>query len=140
MLTSELLNSIKHGFFTRKGGASSGLYKGLNCGLGSLDTKCLIERNRLKVCIKMNIEKSMLVSLNQVHSNKVLTLNQTSHKLIKADAMVTNKPKLGLAVLTADCQPVVFADIESQVIGLAHAGWKGTLSGILENTTRPFKG
>tara|TARA_Y100000746_G_C15406971_1_gene408751 strand:- start:382 stop:966 length:585 start_codon:yes stop_codon:yes gene_type:complete len=82
----------------------------------------------------MNIEESMLVSLNQVHSNKVLTLSKPFHNSIDADAMVTNKPNLGLGVLTADCQPVIFADIEAQIIGVAHAGWKGTLSGILENT------
>ena len=82
----------------------------------------------------MDIRKSRLVSLNQVHSNKVLTLTQPVYKKVDADAMVTNKPSLGLGVLTADCQPVILADIESQIIGIAHAGWRGTLSGILENT------
>ena len=134
ILTSELLKPVKHGFFTRKGGISSCIYKGLNCGLGSLDSRELVQKNRQKVCKAMDIKKSMLLSLNQVHSNKVLTLNQPFHKKIDADAMVTNKPNLGLGILTADCQPVVFADIESQIIGVAHAGWRGTLSGILDNT------
>lgn len=133
-LTSKSLEPINHGFFTRKGGVSTGLYEGLNCGLGSLDSKGAIKKNRLAVCERMGIKDGMLMSLNQVHSNKVVTILQPTQKIITADSMVTSKPYIGLAILTADCQPVLFADTEARIIGAAHAGWKGTLSGILEGT------
>ena len=133
-LTSNILEPISHGFFTRKGGVSIGLYEGLNCGFGSSDFKDAVKKNRLAVCEKMGIKNGMLMSVNQVHSNKVVTLLKPTQKIIAADAMITDKPFMSLAILTADCQPVLFADLEARIIGAAHAGWKGTLSGILEGT------
>jgi YfiH family protein len=136
-LSSENLKPISHYFFTRKGGSSSGIYAGLNCGFGSSDSPLLVERNRCSSCNTIGIDRDQLVTVNQTHSSNVVTLSKKIEKkdsLINADAMVTNKPNIGLGILTADCQPVFFADPHSRIIGAAHAGWKGTLSGILEAT------
>ena len=136
-LSSKFLKPISHYFFTRKGGSSSGIYAGLNCGFGSSDSPLLVEKNRHSSCNTIGIKRDQLVTLNQTHSNNVVSLSKKTAKndtLLNADAMVTNKPNIGLGILTADCQPVFFADPHSRIIGAAHAGWKGTLSGILEAT------
>jgi YfiH family protein len=134
-ITSEALDPIRHGFFTRKGGASSGVFEGLNCGLGSSDQSDMVRINRDRVAASMAVAPDALVTVHQVHSSDVLTLGAPPEgPLPRADAMVTDVPGLALAVLTADCQPVLFADPEAQVIGAAHAGWKGALHGILGAT------
>ncbi|MDW3225050.1 MAG: peptidoglycan editing factor PgeF [Paracoccaceae bacterium] len=134
ILTSEDLLPLKHGFFTRRGGASSGVFAGLNCGLGSSDQSEIVAINRARVANAMDVPTHMLLGVHQVHSNKAITVAGASDKKPKADAMVTDTPGLALSVLTADCQPVLFADVENQVIGAAHAGWRGALEGILEAT------
>lgn len=133
-LTSDSLAPIRHGFFTRKGGASSGVFQGLNCGTGSTDQSDVVAINRERAAAAMGLGVSHLVTVNQVHSADVVTLDSVPAERARADAMVTRTPGLGLGILTADCQPVLFADPGARVIGAAHAGWRGTLSGVLEAT------
>ncbi|MDO5529932.1 MAG: peptidoglycan editing factor PgeF [Paracoccus sp. (in: a-proteobacteria)] len=139
ILTSPLLDGVRHGFFTRKGGASTGLYEGLNCGRGSSDQQGAVEVNRRRVAGAMGAEPERLAGVWQVHSADVVTItaaDEIARALqTKADALVTDQPGIVLSVLTADCQPVLLADPDAGVIGAAHAGWKGAQSGILEATT-----
>jgi len=133
ILTHSSLSPIRHGFFTRKGGASSGVFSGLNCGFGSSDQHEVVALNRARVAEAM--EAPALVSVYQVHSADVVTVQKPSDvDGVKADAMVSNVPGIALGTLSADCQPVLFADTEADVIGVAHAGWKGALNGVLEAT------
>ncbi|OED48243.1 peptidoglycan editing factor PgeF [Leisingera sp. S232] len=134
ILTSDLLGPVRHGFFTRKGGASSGIYHGLNCGLGSTDQREAVQINRTRVAAAMDVEPEHLAAVHQVHSADVQVVTEPSQDRPRADAMVTNVPGLALSILTADCQPVLFSDPEAGVIGAAHAGWRGTLDGVLEAT------
>lgn len=133
ILTSDAI-PLRHGFFTRKGGASSGIFAGLNCGPGSTDQSDIVAINRARVAEAMNLPPPNLISLHQVHSARVVTLAAPPGARIQADAMVTATPGLGLAILTADCQPVLFADPKARVIGAAHAGWRGARDGVLEAT------
>jgi YfiH family protein len=135
ILTSDTLSPLRHGFFTRKGGASSGIFSGLNCGPGSSDLSEVVAINRARVAQALGADPHHLISLHQVHSADVVhvTLAQPNHRA-KADAMVTATPGILLGVLTADCQPVLFADPAAGVIGAAHAGWRGALTGVLEAT------
>lgn len=134
ILTSDLLAPIRHGFFTRRGGASSGIFSGLNCGIGSSDQTEAVKLNRARVAQAMQVEPLALVAVHQVHSPDVVTISSPTTERPKADAMVTNVPGIALSILTADCQPVLFADPQSGVIGVAHAGWRGTMDGVLEAT------
>lgn len=134
ILTSDLLRPVRHGFFTRKGGASSGIFEGLNCGPGSSDQADAVAINRARVAEAMGVAPDSLVTLHQVHSPDVLVLTEPPKDRPKADAMVTATPGIALGVLTADCQPVLFADAKAGVIGAAHGGWRGTLDGVLDAT------
>ncbi len=135
ILTSDILSPFRHGFFTRRGGASSGVFAGLNCGFGSSDQSDSVAINRARVADAMEVTPEQLVTLHQVHSSDVVTVTGPhGPPLPKADAMVTTVPGLALSVLTADCQPVLFADANAGVIGATHAGWKGALGGVLEAT------
>jgi YfiH family protein len=126
---------LRHGFFTRRGGASSGVFRGLNCGLGSLDQSAVVAINRARVAEAMLVEPEALSSVHQVHSADVVVVSDTSTtNSVMADAMVTSTPDIALSILTADCQPVLFADVDTGIIGAAHAGWKGALNGVLEAT------
>ncbi len=133
IITSDALLP-RHGFFTRKGGASSGIFAGLNCGTGSSDQAEIVAINRARVAEAMGLPVEALVSVHQVHSPDVVTVTAPLSDKPRADAMVTATPGLALAVLTADCQPVLFADAAAGVIGAAHAGWKGAQGGVLEAT------
>ena len=133
IITSACLSPVRHGFFTRKGGASSGIFAGLNCGPGSTDQCEAVEINRARVAQAMAMPPEALATVHQVHSARVLTLTGAPvPPRPKADGMVTNVPGLALGVLTADCQPVLFADAEAGVIGAAHAGWRGARAGVIE--------
>jgi YfiH family protein len=134
ILHADRLSPLRHGFFTRKGGASSGIFQGLNCGFGSSDQSDVVAINRERAAAALGLGAGRLVTLNQVHSADVLTLTAPPEGRPAADAMVTATPGLGLGILTADCQPVLFADVRAGVIGAAHAGWRGTLAGVLEAT------
>lgn len=134
ILTSEMLSPVRHGFFTRRGGASSGIFSGLNCGQGSTDQAEIVEINRSRVAAAMQVAPDHLITVHQVHSGDVATVAAPLDTKPRADAMVTATPGLVLGILTADCQPVLFADPEAGVIGAAHAGWRGAMDGILGNT------
>ena len=134
VLTSPALDGIQHGFFTRKGGASSGVFHGLNCGQASSDQDRMVEINRTRVAQAMDAPVEALVTIKQTHSPDVVTLTSAPDGLRTGDAMVTATPGLVLGILTADCQPVLLADAKAGVIGAAHAGWKGARDGVLENT------
>lgn len=134
LLKADNLHAVKHGFFTRKGGASSGIYDGLNCGVGSSDHADTVAANRQRVADEMGVSIEALSGVHQHHSADVLTISAPSNTRPKADAMVTNTEGLALGILTADCQPVLFADPDAGVIGAAHAGWKGALDGVLART------
>ena len=133
-IQSSRLKNFSHGFFTRKGGQSKGIYKGLNCGLGSRDDAKTIIGNRNLVAQHMGTSLDKIVSVHQIHSVEAIICNRTIKPSPMADALVTNKQGLLLSVLTADCQPVIFADSENRVIGIAHAGWRGALNGVLTST------
>jgi hypothetical protein len=133
IITSDALTA-RHGFFTRKGGASSGIFAGLNCGTGSSDQSEIVAINRARVCEAMGVPPEALVTVHQVHSAKAIPVTGPLADRPAADAMVTATPGVLLAVLTADCQPVLFHDSATAVIGAAHAGWKGTMDGVLEAT------
>lgn len=134
ILTSEVLADTRHGFFTRKGGASSGVFAGLNCGQGSTDQAEIVAINRGRVADAMGVAPDHLVGVHQVHSAKAVTVASPQTEKPKADGLVTNTPGLALSVLSADCQPVLFADAAAGVIGAAHAGWRGALDGVLDAT------
>jgi hypothetical protein len=127
---------IRHGFFTRRGGCSTGIYASLNCGLGSRDEPESVARNRLHVATSLGLSAGELLTVYQVHSPTVVTVTSpwTRDDTPKADAMATATPGVGLGILTADCAPVLFADGAAGVIGAAHAGWRGALGGVCEAT------
>ena len=127
---------IAHGFFTREGGVSDGIYGSLNCGFGSKDEIAAVAENRVRVVASLAGRPDALVTCHQIHSAAAITVEapwQTS-AAPKADAMVTRTPRIALGILTADCAPVLFADSDAGVIGAAHAGWRGALDGVLEAT------
>ncbi len=135
ILTADSLSAFRHGFFTRRGGASSGIFEGLNCGHGSSDQSQAVTLNRDRVANAMDVNADALTSVHQYHSAEVLTLTAPiSGTRPKADAMVTSTPGIALGILTADCAPVLFADTQAGVVGAAHAGWKGAIGGVLEAT------
>jgi len=134
ILTSESLSPFRHGFFTRRGGASSGVFAGLNCGSGSSDQSEIVSINRARVAEAMGVAPDHLVGVHQVHSATVVTATGPHQEKPRADALVTKIPGIALSVLTADCQPVLLGDDEAGVIGAAHAGWRGALDGVLAAT------
>ena len=134
LITHDALRPLAHGFFTRKGGASSGIFSGLNCGHGSSDQTEAVALNRSRVAQNLGVAPSALLGVHQIHSPDVVTVDGPFTPGQKADALVTALPGIALSVLTADCQPVLFADAKAGVIGAAHAGWRGALSGVLERT------
>lgn len=134
IITADALRPVRHGFFTRKGGASSGIFSGLNCGTGSSDLADAVAINRVRVAEVMGVPLDHLITMNQVHSADVVTVTAPLAERPRADGLVTATPGILLAVLTADCQPVLFCDPTAAVIGAAHAGWRGTRDGILEAT------
>ncbi len=137
MITSKKLlkqKKISHGFFNRNGGKSNGIYKSLNCGIGSNDNKNKVKKN-LKI-VKDRIDKKAknIFLIHQVHSNKFVYINKdikSYKKRIKADAIITDQTKLPIAILTADCVPVLLYDKKKNMIAAIHAGWKGALKGII---------
>jgi len=139
ILTSPALNGVSHGFFTRKGGASSGVFQGLNCGHGSSDLTDAVNVNRDRVAAAMGVAPQAMVGVHQIHSADVLSVTGPLDAPVQADALVTATPGLLLTVLTADCQPVLFADRQAGVVGAAHAGWRGALEGVLEATVEAME-
>jgi YfiH family protein len=135
IITSDIIAASQHGFFTRDGGVSSGIYLGLNCGLGSQDQREAVLINRGKVADHMGVSTDDLCSVFQVHSPDVVTVDTPLDSTgKKADAMVTNNPNISLGILTADCAPILFSDPSTNIVGAAHSGWQGALAGVSENT------
>ena len=134
IITADSLSPFRHGFFTRRGGASSGVFEGLNCGPGSSDQSEIVRINRARVAEAMGVASDHLLTLDQVHSADAVTVDRPLEQRPRADALVTASPGVAVAVLTADCQPVLLADAKAGVVGAAHAGWRGALDGVLEAT------
>ena len=129
-------NNINHCFFSKEGGVSQGIYSSLNCGLGSKDEKNNVLENLNIVSNKLCVEPKNLFLMNQSHSNKVVVIDDKSNyeQRINSDALITTKKNIAISVLTADCVPVLIYDEVNKIIGCIHAGWKGALGGIIENT------
>ncbi|MFP5478768.1 MAG: peptidoglycan editing factor PgeF [Alphaproteobacteria bacterium] len=138
IITSDAL-ATPHGFFTRKGGASSGIFAGLNCGTGSTDQAEIVAINRARVAEAMGVAPQALVTVHQVHSARAVPVTGPLADRPEADALVTATPGVLLAVLTADCQPVLFHDAKAGVVGAAHAGWRGAVDGVLEATVEAME-
>ena len=139
VLTSPMLANlpgIRHGFFTRQGGVSTGIYAGLNCGLGSSDDRGLVTVNRDRVAGHLGADAGHVVTVHQCHGTLALIVDQPfgAGLLPKADAVVTRTPGIVVAALAADCTPVLFGDPKAKVVAAAHAGWRGAVTGILEST------
>ncbi len=134
-------DGIRHGYFTRTGGVSEGIYRGLNIGTGSQDDQALVAENRRRVADWMGVGPDHLLTAWQVHSPDVVVAREPfTGDRPKADAIVTDRPGIAVGASTADCGPVLFADPQAGVIGAAHAGWKGALTGVLENTIAAMEG
>src|SRR5690606_8894233 len=133
------LPGVAHGFFTREGGVSTGLYAGLNCGFGSNDQQDDVAENRERVRTALGARS--LVTVHQVHSATVhrVTAPWTPETAPKGDAMVTDVPGVALGILTADCAPILFADAEARIIGAAHAGWMGAFLGVASHTVEAME-
>jgi len=126
---------IRHGFFNKKGGKSIGIYKSLNCGIGSNDKKNKVKENLNIVKKKISKKSKSIFLVNQIHSNKFVFINKNfkfNNKKIKADAIITDQKKLPIAVLTADCVPILLYDNKKDIIAAIHAGWKGAFKGIIK--------
>ena len=125
---------VRHGFFTRDGGVSGGLYQSLNCGFGSGDQTAHVAENRSRAMSQLNAAPDSLVTVYQIHSDQVAVVETPWRRdqAPKADGLATRQPGVTLGILTADCVPVLFAEAEAGVIGAAHAGWRGALDGVLE--------
>jgi YfiH family protein len=139
MITLDALSgdtAIRHGFFTRRGGLSGGVFASLNCGFGSGDDPQKVARNRATAMRRLGLAEDQLVTCRQVHCATVVTVTAPWRRedSPSADGMVTTQPGLALGVLAADCAPVLFADREAGVVGAAHGGWRGALGGVAEAT------
>jgi YfiH family protein len=139
MLASSLLSAVpglRHAFFTRDGGVSGGIYAGLNGGLGSHDDPAHIAENRRRMAEHMGVAPTHLVGVHQIHSPDAVVATGPWQGGVrpKADAIVTQNEGVAISISTADCGPVLFADPKARVIGAAHAGWKGALTGVVEAT------
>lgn len=134
IITTPVLQPLRHGFFSRIGGASSGVFAGLNCGFGSSDQSDIVAINRARVAAAMTVAPDRLTGVLQVHSADVVVAKEPLAPKPAADGLVTATPGLALSVLTADCQPILFADHDAAIIGACHAGWQGALGGVIENT------
>ena len=131
--------SIEHAFFNRLGGKSSGIFKSLNCGLGSSDKKKNILKNLEIVSNKINAKSKKIVLLNQVHSNKFYYISKNSkltNNRFDGDALITDRRNLPIAILTADCAPILIYDDDKKMIAAIHAGWKGAYKGIVEKVVK----
>jgi hypothetical protein len=127
---------VPHGFFTRRGGVSTGPFASLNCSLSSPDNRDAVLENRARVARSLGTDPVRLLGLTQVHGAHVVTVSEPwgPGQGEKADAMVTDRFGLALGIVTADCAPVLFADAQGKIVGAAHAGWRGAVAGVLEAT------
>ena len=132
---------IRHAFFTREGGVSTGIYGSLNGGIGSSDDRSHVTENRRRMAERLGVTEAALVSLHQIHSAEAVIVERPWARdgRPRADGMATNMPGIALAISTADCGPVLFADADARVVGAAHAGWRGALGGVLEATVEAME-
>jgi YfiH family protein len=143
-LASPLLSAIpglRHAFFTREGGVSDGIYQSLNAGLGSQDDPAKIAENRRRMAEQMAVTPEHFLSLHQTHSPDVVVASGPweGASRPRADALVTRTEGLAIGVTAADCGPILFVDPTARVIGAAHAGWKGALTGVVESTVEAME-
>ena len=137
------LREVKHGFFGRVGGSSKGIYSSLNVSFNSADKPQNIIKNReiISECLGTNSEKVFF--LNQNHTNEVIFFDSKVNVIdineIQADALITDRKNTGIGIVTADCAPILAYESESGFIAGIHAGWKGALAGICENTVLKLK-
>ena len=132
--------NIKHFFFSKKNGYSKGIYKSLNCGKGSKDSKNNIKKNLNFIAKKMSVRSDNLILMHQTHSNKVIEIKKNNYKKkIFADAMITKAKGFSISVLTADCVPIILYDAKNKIIGCIHAGWRGAFNEIIKNTIFKIK-
>jgi YfiH family protein len=140
---SSLLSAIpglRHAFFTREGGVSGGIYEGLNGGLGSNDDAAHVAENRRRMAEQMGVTPDRLLNLHQIHSpDAVVATGPWQGDKPRGDALVTRTEGLAIGVTAADCGPVLFVDPAARVIGAAHAGWKGALTGVIESTVEAME-
>jgi YfiH family protein len=136
------LGNLRHGFFTREGGVSEGMFESLNCGFSSGDDAARVAENRARALRRLDMPADSLRTVRQVHGARVLVVDETrmGHQPVEADALVTDRPGIALGVVCADCAPVLVADFEARVIGCAHAGWRGALAGVIEATVLAMTG
>ena len=139
--TLATLERIRHAFFTRSGGVSQGVYSSLNGGVGSSDAPDKVTENRARMAALFGVTPDRLLTAFQIHSPNVVIADEpwTPDKRPRADAIVTRVPRLAIGVSTADCGPLLFADSEAGVIGAAHAGWRGAITGVIEATTEAME-
>ena len=132
--------NLKHCFFSRNGGYSKGIYKSLNCGMGSKDKKEIVLKNLELISKKIGCKKESLITLNQKHSNKVIFFKNKKEikNKLNGDAIICGVKKVGIGILAADCAPILFYDPRKKIIGCVHSGWKGALNGIIKNTVKKF--
>ena len=130
---------INHGFFDKRGGKSTGIYKSLNCGIGSSDSKKNVLNNLKIVCKKINCSSKNLILLNQIHSSKFYFINKNykfKKKKLNGDALITNVKKIALGVLVADCVPILIYDKNLKIISAIHAGWKSVYKEIIKKVVK----
>jgi purine-nucleoside/S-methyl-5'-thioadenosine phosphorylase / adenosine deaminase len=134
VIRAAALGDLPHGFLGRRGGVSAGELAGLNVGYGSSDDRAAIDENRRRAVAAL-LPAAELATVHQIHSAEVVYAERSwpQGERPRADAMVTDRPKLLLGILTADCAPVLLADADARVIGAAHAGWRGALAGVTDS-------
>tara|TARA_B100000427_G_scaffold314486_1_gene307690 strand:- start:685 stop:1446 length:762 start_codon:yes stop_codon:yes gene_type:complete len=130
--------NLKHCFFSKKGGVSKGIYKSLNCGYGSKDAKSNVRKNLKIISNKIGCNYKNIITMKQVHGNKVIYINKNFkiNKKLICDGILTNKKKIALGVLTADCIPILIYDRKKKIIGAIHAGWKSAFKDIIKKTLK----
>ena len=131
-------SNVKHCFFSKKGGVSKNIYNSLNCGLGSNDSEKNILDNLSIVTKKIGINKNNLFLMNQTHSNKVVIIDESNKNIqrVDADALITKNKNIAISVLTADCVPILIYEKKNNIVACVHAGWRGAINGIVENTLK----
>jgi YfiH family protein len=132
---------VRHGFFTREGGVSTGVFASLNCSLRSGDDLAAINENRRRAMAELGLGLDALASVYQVHSADLVIVERPwpAGERPKVDAMVTTRKGVALGILTADCAPVLFADERAGIVAAAHAGWRGAVGGVLEATVATMR-
>ena len=131
---------VRHAFFTRQGGVSTGVYDSLNVGVGSKDDPQAVQDNRARAAAEMGVEPHALLTCYQIHSSLAVVADRAWSERPQADGVVTTNAQLACGALSADCAPILLADGEARVVAAAHAGWKGALGGVIEAAVAAMEG